>query len=643
MDQVKELRRKRKLIHREQLQHLCQYALSAGAGFVLSGCSVGGKCLPLGASLVAAQPLGGCSMGSAIGATIGYFLRCEPADAVEFSGVTVLMVLTLILFQGTGLTLRRWFMPLCCGGICAILGAVRMIGSVDVTPPLWLARTTLSALGVQVFRKALGGDRRGRVLLGGAMILGLSGFGGYIDVALGGAVLVACVSRELFPATVMGIALELSGKMPEHMTLAMVLPGVFCKCMRIRKRSTVALTFGILPTTLLYLMGQGGIAQYVGILVGAIGGYCLGRSPMLPNAVTTSEDRSGGERLEQAAQILEALGKELPAGESPCNKEAERVFDAAAAEVCCKCTFFHKCWKKQARETYSILASAAPTIMEKGVATPDDFPESFREQCYSSDRLIYAINRELEAMLYRRRYYRNLWETRRVLEQEYGLLAGFLRSGEKGERGERRFTPKISVCSVGKDRTSTCGDRWASFSGRDEQYYVILCDGMGTGEEAARLSSHAIRLLEKLLKGGMGPEGALRLLNGNMILRGSGTFSTVDLLRLDLHSGMAYLYKWGAAPSYWRDGERICSVGTPTPPPGIGAEMLSVPEKFKLSMKNRELMVMISDGAYGEETEGTIASYMGSSTKELAALLISAMSAEDDMTAIVISLSVRTA
>ncbi len=642
MDQIKEARRKGGLLHRELLQRLCQYALSVGAGFVLGGCSVGGQPLPLGASLVGAQPLGGCAMGTAIGAVAGYFLRCDPADAVELSALTVLMVLTLLLFQGTGLLLRKWFMPLCCGGIYAVLGAVRLVGSIDVTMLLWAARAAVAAVGVQIFRKALGGDRRGRVLLGAAVVLGLAGIGEHIDVALMAAVLVACVSRELFPATVMGITLELSGKMPEHMALAMVLPGVFCKFLRIRKRSTVALAFGILPGAVLYCMGGGQASQYVGILAGAVGGYCFSRSPMLPNAVTTSEDRTGGERLEQAAQILEALGKEIHTEETPCAREAEKMFDAAAEQVCCKCRFFHNCWQKRAQETYSILADAAPGIMKKGVAAETDFPKPFRDRCCSLDRLIYAMNRELEAMLYRRRYHMHLWENRRIMEQEYSLLAQFLRSPEKGERGERRFLPRVSICSAGKDRKKTCGDRGVCFLGKDDQYYVVLCDGMGTGQEAARLSSYAIRLIEKLLRGGMEPEAALRLLNGNMLLRGGGTFSTVDLLQMDLHSGVAHLYKWGAAPSYWRNGDRIRCIGTATPPPGVGAELLSVPEKFKLSMKSGELLVMISDGAYGAETEETISSYMGASTRELAALLVSAMKGEDDMTAIVISLDLRT-
>ncbi len=641
MEKVKEPKRKGKRIQRELLHKLCQYGLSVGAGFIMGGSTVGGHALPLGACLVGAQPLGGCALGTAAGAVAGYFFRCDPADGVEHSALTVLMLLTLLLFQGTALTARRWFMPLCCGTVCIVLGAVRMIGSAEVTLPLWMARGMIAAFGVGIFRRALGGDRRSRVFLGGALILGLAGVGRYLNLGLMGAVAIACVSRELFPATVMGLALDLSGKLPGYMTIAMVLPGVFCKFLRIRKRETVSLAFAILPCVVMLLAGEGQAPQYIGILAGGIGGYVLSRSPLLPPAVTTSEDHTGADRLERAAMVLDVLGKEVPSAEIPCNREMEKVFDAAAEQVCLKCAFFHRCWQNRARETYGVLAAAAPGIMERGVARETDFVKEFRDRCCSIERLLYVINREMEGMLYRRRYYMHLRENRKIMKQEYDLLAHFFRMPEKTERGERRYTPRVSICSVGKNREKTCGDRGACFLGRDDHYYVILCDGMGTGEEAADLSDHTVRLLEKLLQGGMEPEGALRLLNGNMILRGCGTFATVDLLQLDLHSGIGNIYKWGASPSYWREGNRISVVGKATPPPGIGVEDLSVPERFKVSMRNNQLLVMISDGAYGEETESTIAAYSGASTKELAALLIAAMQPEDDMTAIVVSLELR--
>lgn len=641
MEQIKESVKKGKTIPGDLLGRLCQYALSTGAGFVLGGCSVNGQALPLGGSLVGAQPLGGCALGTAVGAVAGYFFRCDPAEAVEYSALTVLMLLTLLLFHGTGLTVRKWFMPMCCGAICCVLGAVRMIGSVDVTVPLWLGRALTGAIGTYAFRGALGGEKRGRVLLGAAVVLGLAGVGTHIDVGLMAAVMIACVSRELFPAAVMGMSLELSGLTPEYMTLALVLPGVFCKFLRIRRRETVALSYGVIAGTALFFLGSGQSPQYIGILAGAAGGYALSRSPLLHSSVTTSEDRSDGERLEQAAQVLEALGKALPDTEVAWHRETEKVFDAAAEQVCGKCAFFHRCWQTQSRETYEALSYASSGIMERGLAKIEDFPKSFQDRCCSIERLIFVINREMEGMLYRRRYYMHLWENRKVLEQEYDLLARFLRTSGKGRGEERRFAPKVSICSMGKDRKKVCGDRGACFMGQDNHYYVILCDGMGTGEEAARLSNHTLRLLEKLLRGGMEPVAALRLLNGNMLLRGSSTFSTVDLLKLDLYTGTAYIYKWGAVPSYWKDGDQLHIVGNPTPPPGVGLEDSSVPEQFKLSMKSGQLLVMISDGVYGEETEATIASYTATSTRELAALLVAGIKPEDDMTAIVISLGIR--
>ena len=58
-------------------------------------------------------------------------------------------------------------------------------------------------------------------------------------------------------------------------------------------------------------------------------------------------------------------------------------------------------------------------------------------------------------------------------------------------------------------------------------------------------------------------------------------------------------------------------------------------------MGEGQLLVMISDGAYCPETEAAIGACRASSPGELAALLIGNLEAEDDMTAIVVSLRHR--
>lgn len=643
MEQAQMIRKKSKKFWKKGSEGLCHYALSGLAGFVLGGGTFQGHALPLGACLVAAQPPGGRALGAVIGSVAGYFFRCDPAEAVEYTAVSLLVLMTMYLFQGTTLPGHGWFMPLCCGFIYLTMGGVRLLGSVEVGILPWIAKGVLSILGTVIFRKAIGGHRKNRVIFGGALVFCLAGVGRYVDIGLCGALAVASVTGELLPGAVMGMALDIGSGDTFYHTFLTVLPGVICKLLRVKRRETAALLYGIVPVITLAAMGEGQVPRLLGVAFGSVIGYVLSRSPILTPEVTTSEEEDTRNISEQVAAILDALGGELP---NPCQLqggETERIFDAVGERVCRSCSLFHRCWEKGSRDTYEALSAAAPRILKRGIAREEDFSQDFRERCCCFQSLLLAVNGELEGMLYRRRYYAELRENRRILEREYRLLAHFLRKAGKNDmpEKERRFIPLVSICSAKKSRERVSGDRGVCFMAPDNSYYVILCDGMGTGKEAARLSGYAVRLLEKLLKIGLSPEAAMALLNGNMILRGSGTFSTVDLLRLDLYTGMGHIYKWGAAPSLWREGERVRKIGTPTLPPGVGIGGDELPEKFELPMAQGQLLVMISDGAYCVETEAIVGAYRASSPRDLAALLVGNMEADDDMTAIVVSLGVR--
>ena len=53
------------------------------------------------------------------------------------------------------------------------------------------------------------------------------------------------------------------------------------------------------------------------------------------------------------------------------------------------------------------------------------------------------------------------------------------------------------------------------------------------------------------------------------------------------------------------------------------------------------MLVMVSDGAGGAETEESVRAYRGQSPREFAAVLIAGLPAEDDMTAVCVSLRPR--
>lgn len=154
-------------------------------------------------------------------------------------------------------------------------------------------------------------------------------------------------------------------------------------------------------------------------------------------------------------------------------------------------------------------------------------------------------------MLYRRRYRVQLQESRALLSEEFGCVAEYLRrmQAELGapQPDAPRYRAVTGICTAGRHGAAANGDRGACFPGPRNDYYVLLCDGMGTGEPAAGLSADCVHLLGDLLRAGVAPLDALRILNGTYLLRGDGCFSTVDLLHIDLTSGEAELLKWGGS------------------------------------------------------------------------------------------------
>lgn len=85
---------------------------------------------------------------------------------------------------------------------------------------------------------------------------------------------------------------------------------------------------------------------------------------------------------------------------------------------------------------------------------------------------------------------------------------------------------------------------------------MLLSDGMGSGEQAAKESISAVRILERFLRSGVEPATAMKILNSVMLLKSSESwgYAAIDLMCIDLFTGQAGFYKYGAAPSYIRSG-----------------------------------------------------------------------------------------
>ena len=179
--------------------------------------------------------------------------------------------------------------------------------------------------------------------------------------------------------------------------------------------------------------------------------------------------------------------------------------------------------------------------------------------------------------------------------------------------------------------------------------YVLLCDGMGSGEAANRESSLAVRLLEQFLQAGVGAKQALGTLSCALALRGeeTGGFTTVDLLGMDLFSGSSTLYKMGAAPTYARQGGNLRRLVGNSLPAGLANGTNEGMDEFPLQLAPGDWVVMISDGICGTQDDGWILEELAGvgekSPRELACTLLnrSAQGATDDRTALVVKVDRR--
>lgn len=628
-----------------RLHGLGECLLLLGSGFLTAGAQIGGLALPLGACLTASLPFGRRSLSAALGAAAGYALLCEPAMAAERIALTALLLAAIVVFQGTALPATRWFLPAMAAGTALVLGSLQVFGGNGGWRPAlqWLTVSAAAGVGTAVLRCGTGAGERGRPLYFAALLSGLSGLtalGLPVDPGLIGGCAMVYGAPELSAVCAAAAALGLTGNLGWSVTAALLLPAVTARV--VRSDLARALLGGALCCGVLWLGGVGTPAAFAAVGIGIPLGLWLRRTGALRASGPAAAEELAARRMGDAAQVLELLQAQLPVQERGLS-EADSVYDGAAERICRCCARFHRCWQHNARQTYDALEQAAGRLLQRGKAEAADFSAEFREGCCHFDGFLAALDQELESMLYRRRYRVQLQESRALLSEEFGCVAEYLRrmQAELGapQPDAPRYRAVTGICTAGRHGAAANGDRGACFPGPRNDYYVLLCDGMGTGEPAAGLSADCVHLLGDLLRAGVAPLDALRILNGTYLLRGDGCFSTVDLLHIDLTSGEAELLKWGAAPSYLRCGDTVKKLGTASLPPGVGVGGDHTPERYRLSLRGGEMLVLVSDGA--GDAESAVAGFAGDSPRELAALLIAGLPAEDDMTAVAVALAPR--
>ncbi len=145
------------------------------------------------------------------------------------------------------------------------------------------------------------------------------------------------------------------------------------------------------------------------------------------------------------------------------------------------------------------------------------------------------------------------------------------------------------------------GDTVCAFSTDNDKFYMLLCDGMGSGRDASVTSSICAEFLQKILCSCKNKELCLTMLNNLIRAKSLECSSSVDLLEIDLVSAEASLTKSGAAPSFIKRGENVFRLHSKTAPIGIMKNLDA--ERLDFNLREGDIIIMISDGIASDERD----------------------------------------
>ncbi|MBR5233437.1 MAG: SpoIIE family protein phosphatase [Clostridia bacterium] len=140
-----------------------------------------------------------------------------------------------------------------------------------------------------------------------------------------------------------------------------------------------------------------------------------------------------------------------------------------------------------------------------------------------------------------------------------------------------------------------CGDTYDSFYDGKGFFFMILSDGMGTGQKAAADSVLCCSLASLLLRSGYPVESILKMINSAMLVRsGEESLATLDIAVMNLYTGETEFYKAGAASSVVMKNFRMLKAEKPSLPVGILGDVSF--ERISLGLGDSDVVILMSDG-----------------------------------------------
>ena len=608
----------------QKVRSAAAVALFTGSGFLFSAVGLGNYPQPVAMGLICSA-FGWRALLMTLGAMIGYptFWGSAGNQGIVWSAAGGILAMLV----GSRQESRE--QPLMIPCIAALLTLVTGLGFRLIlrqnTPLLQLPLQASAALfsGILFTEAARCRDTLTGWLVAGVSVLALAqiSLGAYLSLGHLAAGVMAVGAA--FPAAALaGLALDLSRITIAPMTAVMCL-AYFLRMIPFDRRWKQCAA----PTAAYLLVsavcGIRDLSPLPGLALGGTFGALLPPKPQV--AHRRGETGVAQVRLELSAEVLSAAQKILLDMKPP-PIDTEALLEKARQYACSSCTFRRNCR----------LSQGFPSDLLKNPLEAD---------CRKQNRLIPELQRAREQMRCMQADRKRQEEYRAALAQQYRFLSMYLRNlsdrlPRKAEYPRAEFRIELSARSRCKEDTN--GDRCFAFPGSDCRFFVVLCDGMGTGIGAAQEGQNAGILLRRMLTAGFPADHALQSLNSLLALQGNAGAVSLDLAEISLESGIVHIYKCGGAPSWVLNRRGTEKIGTATPPPGLSVKSVQMAVE-KLSLRRGEVLMLVSDGVSNQLLQNLSDVSSDAPLRTLATHILNQSHPEDEDDATVILIRLRPA
>lgn len=196
----------------------------------------------------------------------------------------------------------------------------------------------------------------------------------------------------------------------------------------------------------------------------------------------------------------------------------------------------------------------------------------------------------------------------------------------------------FAAANCSKSKAAT-GDTHSFIRIGDTKFMMALCDGMGFGREAERVSETAVELVESFYRAGFDSDFILKNVNRFLSYEEGESFVAFDILVCDLNTLEMNIIKLGSPAAYIK-GEGVAEISGSALPLGSLSEV--TPSVYADRVKDGQTVVFTSDGVADVFEGDSLAKFINSRPADNVKLLceeilerakqLSGKAVADDMT-----------